>query len=107
MNYREQLETNAEANYQNFFSEELAKSKEDIFCNAYKINFYTSLHDYLTNKEDLDKGVCKALCKEGENVIDLLYDDFIDTDYSSINTWDDIDDFISLCTEYDKSDMEM
>ena len=99
MNYREQLSKNAEVNYIAFAEEELVKSKQEIFDNAYKIAFFSELHNYLTGSHELEDHICSFLCEDGESVIDLLYKEYLDNEHASIASWDDVYDFISLYNE--------
>ena len=91
---KKQLSVNAEANYDRFALGELESTKEEIFANSYKINFYSTMYDYFTGDNGLDKDTCQFLCKDNDMVLDNLYKDFLDSETASINSWEDIDDFI-------------
>lgn len=92
--FSKQLKKNADANYQLFFSDELQKSKEDIYNNALKISFFCELNNFLTGSNDLEEDLCQFLCEDGDHIIDSLYQEYLNWEYASFNSWDDINEFI-------------
>jgi|GEM_PF-2417822 len=98
--FKAQLALNADKNYENFKATMLAKSVGEVYYAAYKIRFYTSLHEYLGSLDnDLEENVCEYFCGEGQGIIDYLYDCYISNEYSSINNWDEMTGFVN--GEYD------
>lgn len=69
--------------YDDFRSDMLSKSKEEMFNNAYKIYFYENVSDYLMNANLGDEDI----------TIGALWDIYIDGDYEPIGSWDSIYDF--------------
>ncbi len=97
--YNRVVAENAQTEYDRFCAKELTKSKEEIFGDSYEIQFYKEIHGYLTNdKNPLDYEHNKALSQEGDKVISLLYERYLHDEYASVNTWDDITDFIDSYT---------
>jgi len=93
---RKKLASFVATNDDRFRIEQLTnKTKEEIYADAYKINFYSAVSEFLTGCHSLGDDVCEYLCKDEANVLDLLYNKYIDSDYSSVNSWDDIYDFIT------------
>lgn len=95
LSYKEQLSQNAEANYQRYEAQEFTKSKEEIYHNSYEISVYGEFFDYLTGNNELEEHICKSLCAEGEDILDRLFSEFSTTPQASINSCDDVYDFIS------------
>jgi hypothetical protein len=88
------LSQNAEANSQIFINSELEKTKIEIVNDANKIVFYDSLCSHLC-EEELDEKTCKTLCKDGEKVIDKLYDYYCHDFSASFDTWEGRDALVS------------
>ena len=81
--------------------DEMKKSKEEIFYDNYRIHFYVELRDFLMSDNDLDDEYYEKLASEKDSLLALLYDDFLDREYSSINNWEDTTDFLeSYCERY-------
>lgn len=92
------LRQNADAEYEAFKKAELARSKEEIFDDNYRIRFYDEMHGYLTAEgadANLNAGTARKMAKRGTSLISLLYDYFLKREYASINTWEDITDMIN------------
>lgn len=78
----------------------LRKSKQEIYDANYEIYFYENVYDFLLNFDigDLYTGnwnECVDELNKRENIIANLWDYYINTEYMSINSYEDISDFIS------------
>ena len=105
--YKGVVSENVEKEYKSFFEDEMKKSKEEIFYDNYRIHFYVELRDFLMSDNDLDDEYYEKLASEKDSLLALLYDDFLDREYSSINNWEDTTDFLESYCElyYENSDV--
>lgn len=86
---------NIQKEYEQFCANELRQSKEEIFADSYRIQFYKEIHGYLTNSlNPLDYEHYKALNLEGEKVIALLWKENLKSGVMNIGDWDRITNFI-------------
>jgi len=94
-NYKQLLTQNVEANYFAFRDEKLGQSKEDIYDSAYKIFFYENTYEHFMSEPNFtfDKNVSKFLARDGDKILDNLYDHYI-TYYKTVSSCEEIDDLI-------------
>lgn len=104
INYRIRVANNVTNEFNLFYAKEMEKSKDEIFYDYYKINFYNEMKDYLVTDEGnfyLNEKAFKCLYKEGEDVLDSLYTYYLKQEYASVNSWDEIGDLIiRYCEKY-------
>ena len=79
--------------YEEFKKEELSKSKDEIFDDASRINFYFEVYNYFLECGELDEEVTKLLSSKDEPM-SFLWDEYLSMDGASIGTWDDMDEFL-------------
>lgn len=82
-----------------FRNEQLTKSKEEIYDKFYTIRFYEEIKEYLISFLDYDEDSCEV--KELEEVLrnrsmSELFDDFLSYEYSSIDNWESLRDFLEM-----------
>ena len=93
--------------YEEFRKDELSKSKEEIFDDASKINFYFEVYNYFLECGELDEEVTKLLSSKDEPMA-FLWDEYLSMDGTSIGTWDDMDEFlINVRDDYVDMDTDM
>lgn len=83
IDYRQEVIASVNREYDDFYNDEMQKSKEDIFNNGYKIFVYTALHDYI-EAEIMDEIDYCCLHQEKGNILSLLYDEYINNEDFSI-----------------------
>lgn len=77
-----------------------SKSTDDVFNNHYEIHVKTELREVLLTEEGyLYDNAYKALYEEKGYILELLYNDFLSKDYSSVNTYEETADFINSYVE--------
>ena len=87
--------------FEEYKSNLLRKSAEDVFYENYRIHVYTELCDVITESENLDDEYYLALDSAESNLLANMYDDFITKEYFSVNTYDDTIAFIeNYCESY-------
>ena len=87
--------------FEEYKSNLLRESAEDVFYENYRIHVYTELCDVITESENLDDEYYLALDSAESNLLADLYDDFITKEYFSVNTYDDTIAFIeNYCESY-------
>ena len=79
--------------YEDFREDELSKSKEEIFDDASKINFYFELYNYFLEYEFLDDDITKFL-SDMDYPLCFLWDEYLRMDGCTIGSWEDIDIFL-------------
>ena len=93
--------------YEEFRKDELSKSKEEIFDDASRINFYFEVYNYFLECRELDEEVTKLLSSKDEPM-SFLWDEYLSMDGASIGTWDDMDEFlINVRDDYVDQNMDM
>lgn len=92
--------------YQEFKDSCLNKSKEDIFFNCFKIYFYNEMYDFFMGEDFAlyDKDIL-ALLEDGNHIVELLFNYYIDTELSSISNFEDINYFIIAYNDKYHSDI--
>ena len=89
------VQENADKEFDGFKEAELQKGKEEIFNDNYQIRFFDEIHEFLISESLLDSEELETIASEGTSFISLLYDFYLDREYASINSWDDIVDLIA------------
>ena len=79
--------------YEDFRNEELSKTKEEIFDDASKINFYFELYNYFLEYELLDEDITKLL-SEMDYPLAFLWDECLGMEGYTIGNWEEIDNFL-------------
>ena len=79
--------------YEAFRNEELSKTKEEIFDDASKINFYFELYNYFLEYELLDEDITKLL-SEMDYPLAFLWDEYLGMEGYTIGNWEEIDNFL-------------
>ena len=89
------VQENADKEFEEFKQEELSKDKEEIFKDNYPIRFYDEIHEFLICESALKTCELEVIASEGTKFIGLLYDFYLDREYASISTWEEITDMIA------------
>lgn len=92
--------------YQEFKNICLNKSKEEIFFNCFKIYFYNEIYEFFQNDYfSMSKKDILALLEDGNHIVELLFNCYIDTELSSISNFEDINYFIIAYNDKYHSDI--
>ena len=86
----EQLKARVNKELEEFKTEWLTKSKEDIFYNAYKISIIQDFEYLPFDDLELDDEQIETLMAQ-ENIIDFLFEEWMDAD--GFNTFGVLDEF--------------
>jgi hypothetical protein len=78
---------------------ELLKSKDGVYGDSFKNNFYISMYEFFMD-EELIQADYEALEKEGEDLLDGLWDKYLSWDGILVETTDGILEFVSEYIEY-------
>ncbi len=103
--YKQIVQDSVANEFADFKAKMLNKSPEEVFLNNYKIHIYTELCDTIQDGEDLTEKDFRALYEERGNVLRLLYDEFIDRDGVSVETYWDTAQFIKGYNEHFHDDI--
>lgn len=106
-NKLQQLKSNINAEFELFRDCIISNMRpEEVFNNAYRINFYQQIQDYLLYvcSGDIDgvfdNNELDILINCGENLISNLYDEYITREYSRIGSYEECEslarDFIEV-----------
>jgi len=93
ISYKEKLAKSADENYRRFQEKTMMKSKKEVYDDAFRINAYKTLHEFLTGIYPLEEDICKYILGDGIDVIDSLYNQ-INNCSASFGSWGDIEEFI-------------
>jgi len=95
-----------EKEYDEFKSDMLRKTKEEIFDDYGIINFYSEIYEFLENSE-LSGRQYEILIKESEDgLLDSMWGEYLRCDYASIGNYEDMEDFISRFVNYSEENQE-
>ncbi|MGN0509594.1 MAG: DUF3849 domain-containing protein, partial [Ruminococcus sp.] len=101
INYTERVMQLVNDEFMQFQTETLAKTPEEIFRKNYEIHVKTELLDTIIG-EGISDEYYQALYQDRDNgILQQLYDDFIGSEYASVNTGTDTMEFIqNYCHQY-------
>lgn len=102
MKYENKIERNVKKEFDKFKSQMLKQSPKAIFESAGKIFFYEEIYTYISENdlsENFSAEKLKVLYDCGENIISLLYDEYLSREYSTVSSWDGIYDLIERFLE--------
>lgn len=100
--YSERVRESVEKEFDEFKASVTAKPAKDIFYHNYEIHVKTELMETIESY-DFDEEYFRALYEEVDHggILQNLYDDFIGSEYASVNTGEDTVDFIrGYCDRY-------
>ena len=105
-NYKELVRESVEKEFDSFKQELIGKSTEDVFYKNFEIHVKTELCDTI-NSYDFDDEYFRALYEDTKNgrVLNSMYEDFIGSEYASVNTGEDTIYFIRGYCEHYYSDV--
>lgn len=94
----EKLSRVAEEEFTIFKKNMLEKSKEEIFEYHHKITFFNEMHEFFIGygTESLKEHTLEFLVSLGNRLLECLYHTYLDTEYSSIHSWESICDWVNL-----------
>lgn len=101
IDYKERVIESVNDEFMKFQTEILAKTPEEIFSKNYEIHVKTELLDTIIG-EGIGDEYYQALYQDRDSgILQQLYDDFIGSEYASVNTGSDTMEFIqSYCHQY-------
>ena len=107
IDYEAEVIKSVNAEFEVYKADVLSRSPEDIFYENFKIHVFTELKDAIdtgTENGYLEKEHYRALYEERGSILTGLYDDFVGSEYASINSYNDTAEFIrDYCEHYHKS----
>ena len=121
IDYEAEVIKSVNTEFEVYKADVLSRSPEDIFYENYKIHVFTELKDdenykihvFTELKDAIDTGTengylgkehYRALYEERGSILTGLYDDFVGSEYASINSYTDTAEFIKdYCEHYHKS----
>ena len=105
-NYKELVRESVEKEFDSFKQELIGKSTEDVFYKNFEIHVKTELCDTI-NSYDFDDEYFRAMYEDIENggILNNMYEDFIGSEYASVNTGEDTVYFIRGYCEHYYSDV--
>ena len=104
--YAERVRESVEKEFDEFKAKVTAKTAEDVFLDNYEIHIKTELKDTILSY-DFDDEYFRALYEDTKNggVLNSMYEDFIGSEYASVNTGEDTIYFIRGYCEHYYSDV--
>ena len=104
--YAERVRESVEKEFDEFKAKVTAKPAEDVFLDNYEIHIKTELKDTILSY-DFDEEYFRALYEDTKNggVLNSMYEDFIGSEYASVNTGEDTVYFIRGYCEHYYSDV--
>ena len=105
-NYKELVRESVEKEFDSFKQDLIGKPAEEVFNKNYEIHIKTELCDTI-NSYNFDDEYFRALYEDTKNggVLNSMYEDFIGSEYTSVNTGEDTIYFIRGYCEHYYSDV--
>lgn len=107
IDYEAEVIKSVNTEFEVYKADVLSRSPEDIFYENFKIHVFTELKDAIdtgTENGYLEKEHYRALYEERGSILTGLYDDFVGSEYASVNSYTDTAEFIrDYCEHYHKS----
>ena len=107
IDYEAEVIESVEKEFEVYKADVLSRSPEDIFYENFKIHVFTELREVIyqgSESDYLEKEHYRALYEERGSILTGLYDDFVSTEYASVNSYTDTSDFIrDYCEHYHKA----
>jgi hypothetical protein len=85
--------------YRAYRDAEFLKSKDAVYNGSFQNNFYISMYEFFMD-EDLSPDDYNALAKDGEWLLDCLWDKYLDWDGVSVEATGGIEVFLSEYIQY-------
>ncbi len=93
--YKEIVLVSIEEEYKDYLNELRTKTADEIIAESYKIYAYKELYGVLTDNQDaFSDGHFRALYEERGYVLNSLYDNFLEANGESLDTYEDSSHFI-------------
>jgi len=107
IDYEAEVIKSVNAEFEVYKADVLSRSSEEIFYENFKIHVFTELKDAIdtgTENGYLEKEHYRALYEERGSILTGLYDDFVGSEYASVNSYTDTAEFIKdYCEHYHNS----
>ena len=87
------------AEYQAFKSEILKLSAEEVYNHNYEIHVKIELAEVIL-QDCITDYIYESLVLFGEGLLQYLYNDFLNTEYASVNTFEETEQFILDSMDY-------
>lgn len=87
--------------FDKFRDDMLSQPALNVFHSNYEIHVKTELYEVITDGDGyLDEDDYKALYREKDGLLNLLYDDFVSNEYASVNNFGEAAEFIKNYIDY-------
>ena len=107
IDYEAEVIKSVNTEFEVYKADVLSRSPEDIFYENFKIHVFTELREVIYQGSEngyLEKEHYRALYEERGSILKGLYDDFVSTEYASVNSYTDTAEFIKdYCEHYHKA----
>ncbi len=104
-NYKEKVIKSVRKEFADFKQAQLQMNAEELFNNNYAIHIRTELHEVIAEEDYLEDKHYRALYEEKGHILQTLYDDFISSEYASVDDYGKTAEFIRDYNEYYHADI--
>lgn len=73
---------------------QISKGAEEVFCNAFRINAWSSIYDFLESEELTDEIILTLYEKCNGHIIAVLVDEYIYDEYCDIAQYSDLKELV-------------
>lgn len=80
--------------FADYKASQISKTAEDIFCNAFRINAWNSIYDFLESEELIDETIITLYEKYNGHIIAVLVDEYIHDEYCDIARYSDLKELV-------------
>ncbi len=90
----ESIKQAIEREFEDYKAEQIAKSTEEVFCNAFRINAWSSIFDFLQDGGLKVETMFALYGKCNGHIISTLVDEYVYTEYCDIAQHDDLKELV-------------
>ena len=84
-----------EREFEDYKAEQIAKGAEEVFCNAFRINAWSSIYDFLDSNELSDETKIALYEKCNGHILSVLVDEYVYTEYCDIAQYSDLKELVN------------
>jgi hypothetical protein len=104
-NARETILKNIEKEFDKFRDDNLKQTKEQIFEDYFKINFYCEVRTFL-NESELSDRQYERLAEDGGSLLNALWEKYLKWEDISVGSYEDIENLIDEYIRYATEDQD-
>lgn len=83
-----------EREFEDYKASQISKEAEEVFCNAFRINAWISIYDFLEREGLRDEIIIELYEKCNGHILAVLVDEYINDEYCDIAQYSDLKNLV-------------